>query len=177
MRKILGNILLSAGVCFTLYSGLMYFQSISPRTVSFENAFPQNINYDTSVDSPERLIIKDLGINLPIVPTQISNNQWGLTDSGVSYLATSPLPGNQGNSVLYGHNWKSILGNLQKVKVGDTIDVVYKDGSKEFVVMYIQIVSPQDISVLDPTEDSRITLFTCTGFLDSKRLVVSAREV
>lgn len=49
-------------------------------------------------------IFSSIGFDLPIVPAQIAGGKWEITKNGVSYLTTSPLPGSEGNSVLYGHN-------------------------------------------------------------------------
>jgi sortase A len=53
---------------------------------------------------------------------------------------------------------------LKDVELGDNIDVLTKQGNKEFVVSSITIVDPTDISVLAPTDESTITLVTCYPF-------------
>jgi len=124
---------------------------------------------------PELLIVKDLNINLPIYPAQINDGKWEATGKGVSYLSSSPIPGELGNSVFYGHNWKSILGDLTKAKPGQTIEILYADGTKkEFEIMFTQVVTPDQTQILEESNDIRITLYTCTGFLDTKRFVVTA---
>jgi sortase (surface protein transpeptidase) len=45
---------------------------------------------------------------------------------------------------------------------------------KEFKVEYTATVDPSQTYIIDNTKDTRITLYTCTGFLDSKRFVVVA---
>lgn len=86
------------------------------------------------------------------------------------------MPGEPGNSILYGHNWTSLFGNLPKTKPGERVDIGFSDGSmQQFIVEYTSIVSPDEIEIIEQTEDTRITLYTCTGFLDSKRFVVVAK--
>lgn len=177
MRKNGGNILVTLGAFLAVYSGLMYWQSSSSHVVTLSLDDDKAYNYETHSNYPRRLIIKSAGIDVLISPAEINDRVWSYSDRGVSYLITTPLPGEMGNSVIYGHNWNSILGNLDKVEVGDTIDISYQDGMKQFKVAFIQIVSPDNVSVIKATNDTRITLFTCTGFLDSKRLVVSALQV
>lgn len=75
---------------------------------------------------------------------------------------------------MYGHNWTNLLGSLTKIKTGDTIEIVYVDNSKkEFVVKLIQEVEPDNISILNNTDDKRLTIYTCSD-LDSKRFIVVA---
>ena len=80
-----------------------------------------------------------------------------------------------GNSILYGHNWNSLLGDLENAKPGYTVEIIYKNSVKRyFRISYIAIVNPNQIHVLNQTNDARLTIYTCTGFLDQKRLVVTA---
>ncbi|MBI2028304.1 MAG: sortase [Candidatus Levybacteria bacterium] len=114
-------------------------------------------------------------MDLEIFPAKIVNNRWEITAQGVSYLSSSPLPGEKGNSVLYGHNWTNILGNLIKIKPGEEIVIVSNRNNKRtFVVEHISVVDPENTQILANTSDRRITLYTCSGFLDSKRFVVTA---
>lgn len=79
---------------------------------------------------------------------------------------------------MYGHNWTSILGNLPKVKTGDVITVTMHDGKKkDFRIEYTAVVTPDQDYIIDNTNDVRLTLYTCTGFLDSKRFVVVAKPI
>jgi LPXTG-site transpeptidase (sortase) family protein len=76
---------------------------------------------------------------------------------------------------LYGHNWSALLGSLPKIKPGDKIKIILSNGQeKNFVVKYTSIVAPSDTKILSDSADSRITLYTCAGFLDSKRFVATA---
>jgi len=67
------------------------------------------------------------------------------------------------------------LGKLPKVKPGQEITIVFTDGSsKIFTIEYTSVVTPDQTHILNPTADSRITLYTCTGLFDNKRFVVTA---
>ncbi len=124
---------------------------------------------------PYSLEIPSIHANLPIIPALIQGKTWETTTKGVSYLKTTPIPGEKGNSVIYGHNWKTILGDLTQVKPGQKIIITMNDGvKKEFKVEYTATVDPSQTYIIDNTKDTRITLYTCTGFLDSKRFVVVA---
>lgn len=166
--------LIFVGILFLFLGSVLYVHRLSPTRLAFAET-PQVALMRTTSKNPLRLVIKSLSIDLPIFPAVISNNRWTTSHYGISYLATSAVPGDYGNSILYGHNWERLLGNLKNVKVGDIIEITYDDTSKRtFIISHIQIVSPSDVSILAPTNTPQITLYTCTGFLDSERLVTVA---
>lgn len=125
---------------------------------------------------PSRILIPDLNIDLPVVPTKITNGHWTTTPNGVSYLTTSARPGELGNSIFYGHNWPRLLGRLKEIQSGQLIIIStsHNRPSQIFRVAMVQTVSPSDTSLLAPTSNSQLTLYTCTGFSDFQRLVVIA---
>jgi len=129
----------------------------------------------TNPDQPQAIIIPKSKIDLPVQATRIENKKWPTSEIGVSYLENSGKFGFSGNHVFYGHNWKNLLGNLDKTKVGDEI-IIKSSQSKlyTFRVKYVGVVESGDVSILQDTQKERLTLYTCTGFLDSKRLVVIA---
>lgn len=174
--KIFSNLLLlTGGILLTLASFLIY-QRYNPNNISFNISSVETGEFSPyKIVSPSEITIESQKIHLAILPTELDNGKWKTTSNAVSYLDSSPVPGEKGNSILYGHNWSNLLGNLPKVKVGDKITIKYSNGSeKSFSVMNTQVVKPNQTEVLDQTQDKRITLYTCTGFLDSKRFVVTA---
>jgi LPXTG-site transpeptidase (sortase) family protein len=161
------------GLILILFGANLIYQRYSPKNLEFNN-IPVT-NKSLSKILPVRITIQSVKIDNGVYPSKIVNKQWETTDKGVSYLASSPVPGVMGNSILYGHNWHSILGNLTKVKPGQKIKITYNSGeTKTFVVKFTLVVDPNEEQVLDATKDQRITIYTCTGFLDSKRFVAIA---
>lgn len=154
-------------------------QRTNPKRLSFvSNGIEGNISSINTSLTPKKLVIEDLDINLPILPSKVKRGEWEVVDSGVSYLTSSPLPGQIGNSILYGHNWTNLLGKLVNVKPNQVIKIKYQDGSiKNFQVKYTAVVLPKDVAILKQTTDRRITLYTCTGFFDSKRFVAVAQLI
>ena len=114
-------------------------------------------------------------IYLPIKQATISDGNWEASHDAISYLISSPVPGEKGNSILYGHNWPNLLGNLPKVKPGQNIEIIFNNGTRSvFTVVYTSVVNPDQTHILNDSQDNRITLYTCTGFLDRKRFVATA---
>lgn len=169
----LSKLLIITGLIFILLGTYFVFQRYSPKKLAFKNYISANTKIEGSY--PEKIVIKKLNIELPIIPANINNKSWEATSQGVSFLASTPVPGQEGNSVLYGHNWESLLGSLPKLKPGDNIEIYLNNGKiRKFKVTYTQLVGPNDTSILAPSNDKRITLYTCAGFLDSKRFVATA---
>jgi LPXTG-site transpeptidase (sortase) family protein len=127
------------------------------------------------------LTIPRLGIkNAPIFDRGVDAKGNMLIAKGysVTHYAFSSAIGN-GNAVLYGHDdiEGSVFATLKDLKEGDEIDVANAGGS---VVMYRvtgkpTIVAPTAVQILNPTNDVRLTLFTCwPNWVDTQRVVVTA---
>ena len=157
----------------------MAYEQNAPQRLAFSQ-MPQFSDKHITNDieyghTPSGLIISSIHVWLPVYPSKINNGNWETSRKGISFLSSAVKPGETGNAIFYGHNWPNLLGNLGRVKPGDSIQIISVDGqTTTFIVSTIQEVSPNDVSVLSQTTDKRITLYTCTGFLDSKRLVVVA---
>jgi len=127
-------------------------------------------------DLPAKIFIPKIKRELSVSPTKVVDDQWIVSKTGVSYLLGSGLPGRKGNVVIFGHNWRRLFGPLRWLKPGDEIRVTTRGGQEFFYqVAEIKTVSPEAVEVLAPTEDFTLTLYTCAGFLDTKRLVVRAK--
>lgn len=173
--KLLARILISLGILLSIYGGYEIWLQVNPQKLSFAN-YPYAVDAQSNFkELPKRISIQSVGIDLPIQPSRITNGIWQTTTTGASYIQSSPIPGEVGNSIMYGHNWANLFGPLVKTKPGDKIVIEYMNGSKkEFTVKSTQTVSSQDSSVLTSTQDKRLTLYTCSGWFDEKRFVVTA---
>lgn len=163
------------GISLLIFGSFLIYQRNNPNRIAFAKVEIERPVEQKEISNPSVVSIPTLDISLPLIPSEIKDNKWEVSSGGVSYLKSSVIPGQVGNSIMYGHNWTNLLGNLVKIKTGEDIDIYYEDGSKKiFEVILVQEVKPDDISILKNTNDSRITLYTCSGFLDSKRFVVVA---
>ena len=170
------RILIFTGGLLLIFGGYLIYERYNPQRLGFKNF--EISQSSTSQNIPIRITIPSQNIDLGIYPAKIDGNKWEATTKGVSHLSSSPIPGARGNSILYGHNWSSLLGPLSKIKVGDKIQIELSNGEKyEFTVKFTSTVSSDQTHVLSQTDDTRITLYTCTGFLDSKRFVAVAFRV
>lgn len=123
-------------------------------------------------------------INIPwFVDTNISTEvfaegQWTISEKQASYLSQSAKPGEQGNIIIYGHNTREILGNIRALKGSEIITLKTIGGDiHTYQISKIVEVNPDEVSYLQPTQSETLTLYTCSGFLDSKRFIVQAEPV
>ena len=85
----------------------------------------------------------------------------------------------EGNVGLASHNSGSqgdFFKNLKKIKIGSEIFYQTNYGTKRYVVTTKEVISEEDWSYLQETEDNRITLITCVAEQKDKRLCVQAIE-
>lgn len=164
---------LFTGIALLIFSAFLFYERNTPRRLSF--AIDATHISKSNVESPIAVLIPSLSISLPIFPATIKQGVWDTTDKGVSYLTSSPVPGEKGNSILYAHNWPNLFGKLPSMKPGDTVTVIGKKNTVQtFHVTYTGEIDPTNKSILAPSDDTRITLYTCSGFFDTKRFVVVA---
>ena len=82
----------------------------------------------------------------------------------------------EGNVCLAGHNTYRFLANLKYVKEGDIIKYSSALGNKEYKVTTIKQIQETDWTMLEDTEDNRITIITCVRNKPELRLCVQGIE-
>lgn len=82
---------------------------------------------------------------------------------GVGHYAGSTLPGENGNFVIAGHRETSFK-SLKDIKKGDQILVDTEWGTYEYKVADIRITKPTDLTVMEPTDYEKLTMYTCYPF-------------
>jgi LPXTG-site transpeptidase (sortase) family protein len=176
LKKYLPILGLLFGIQLFLFGGwyMMYSQTV----LSFQAVPVVTRDADELVDIPIEFKIHDLNISLPIIPVRIENGIWPVSNEAVTFLETSAYPTEQSNMVLYGHNRANLLKGLHQISIGDEMVVITQSGREhKYRVELIAVVEPSDVSLVLPTETEILTVYTCTGWFDSKRLVVQAVPV
>jgi len=84
-------------------------------------------------------------------------------DRGLGSVAGTASPGEIGNIGLSGHR-DSFFRPLKDIELGDNIEMMTPEGTRYFEVSDISIVDALDVSVLDPTDSTVLTLITCHPF-------------
>lgn len=126
---------------------------------------------------PMRVVIPGLSLDLPITESKVINGYWELSQTTASHGVGSANPGENGNIVVFAHARDELFGPLRKVKKDDQIYLLTKDRWYKYQVSETKEVDPNDTQVIAPTQSETLTLYTCSGFLDGKRLIVSAQPL
>jgi sortase A len=123
------------------------------------------------------LVIPRLRLDDPI----LDNPNPATLDQGIWRRPNTSEPDKGSNTVLSGHRWlyhdptSAVFYNLDKIKKDDKIVAVWNGKIYVYVVNDIKEVLPTAIEIEDPTNDTRITLYTCTPlWTATHRLVVTA---
>ena len=82
---------------------------------------------------------------------------------GVGHIAGTALVGEDGNIGIAGHR-DGFFRGLKNIRVGDRIDLEEPDRIKTYVVERLEIVDPENVSVLRSSSRPSLTLVTCYPF-------------
>jgi len=140
----------------------------------------ESLNPQTVID---RKILEELNTKIIINSIDVEGLVYEGADAhtmnkGFWHFPPSSFPGQKGNMVVIGHRYaklppnKDTFFNLDKVKVGDKIEVVQNNNQFTYIVTETKVVEKTDISVLQDYSDYRITLITCSPLWTSKQRLV-----
>lgn len=139
---------------------------------SQKKAFAYDFN-----NPPNRVIIPSLAINLPVSTSRIIFTTWEVSLSGASFGDSTTLPGNIGNTAIFAHARVGLFKDLPKIKIGDVVHVFTSKDWFAYRVNQIKIVNPEDISVLNPSTDFELILYTCIGANYEQRFIAKAELI
>jgi LPXTG-site transpeptidase (sortase) family protein len=132
----------------------------------------------------QRIVAPTIGLDTKIVESRIVNGEWQVPKFVAGHLEGTALPFQNGNVVLSGHVQSISSGNvfakIGRLQVGDSVRLYTQAAIIEYSVSRIEVVPNDDMAVIQPTGQERLTLITCTGtFLPlqrdfDKRIVVIA---
>jgi len=179
-------------VSFATFSERLFTQTVSPmvdsskttlssltfvggrqekKTLDYSNA---NIWFPSKPQKKVATPINSYTLSIPKLNIKDALVLIGSDDLGVSLIhyGGTPLPGQYGNAVIFGHstlpqffnptNYKTIFSTLPTLSKGDTIVVAVDGIAYKFTVYDIVVVEPTDLSPLEQKfDDSYMTLVTC----------------
>ena len=118
---------------------------------------------------PNRILIPSLSIDLPVVSQSYSpvSKTWPVASGVANYSKESAMINNfKGETLIYGHNNRSVFGPTLKMKPGD-IAYVYSDNGHIFKYEYVssQDVTPAKTEIFAQMAKSPagLKLITCDG--------------
>jgi len=81
----------------------------------------------------------------------------------VGHISGTALPGEQGNVAIAGHR-DTFFRALRHIRKDHEITLTTLNGSYRYRVVATKVVEPEDIEVLDGSDDAILTLVTCYPF-------------
>lgn len=129
-----------------------------------------------SLEKPVQVIIPSITIDLSVVDAEIIDGHWEVSENFANHGMGSAYPGQIGNMVIFAHARPNLFLDLQNISENDLIYILTDKKWYSYTVTEITQVTPDQVEVIAPTDDERITLFTCSGFADEKRLIVVGKR-
>jgi len=141
------------------------FISPSVAEVDFTQWSPQRVTaYKDSLASKKDLPLAILRIPKIDLEVPVFNDTDDLTlNRGVGQILGTAQIGQLGNVGIAGHR-DGFFRGLKDVGRNDVIELVLPGRTDQYVINDIQIVSPENVSVLDATPVPTLTLVTCYPF-------------
>jgi LPXTG-site transpeptidase (sortase) family protein len=182
--------------------GKSYFANLSTElgTLTTEQYYDpvtqtqKDIVVDKEYDKPMYIDISSIGIsNIKISPNVDSYDETiynKYLKQGLAHFKGTPLPGDGGNSFIYGHSAvesffnshqnlpETIFSRLSNIDIGQEVDIKKDEKVLKYIVRSKKIVSPDDFSILEEQNNKEtITMMTCWPLgIGTKRLVVIAER-
>ena len=131
-------------------------------------------NYSVNVKEEWKIIIPKISLDAEIS----EGTRKEVMDEFVGHFEETTIT--SGNVGLAAHNRGypvNYFSDIKTLKEGDEIIYKYKDFEIKYVVFVNIIISDEDWSYLENTEDNRITLITCVENEPNYRRCVQGREV
>lgn len=199
LMSILGALLVIGGVALLAYVGYTYTHPASASTPGWTQsqkragaeiarkygkqqvAIPSRLSARSipaaGREPATRMTIPAINLDAPVVQTPPVNGIWDVADWAVGHLSTTPNPGAPGNAAYSAHDdiKGEVFKRLGELKPGDQISLYTRHAVYAYTVTTQQVVDPSDVSVLNPTRTSTITLISCTPYwVDTQRLIIHA---
>src|SRR3989344_32807 len=178
-----------AGIAFPFtygyFTGDIYFlQEVAPnqpepalsgQSIRAENEASSTPTPDYNLSNiKNRLIIPKAKVDMPIF---LDDSSSVLLKGGWLFPRTSQ-PDKGGNSVIFGHRFRYLppISNtfyyLDKLEIGDEFIFIWQGKEYKYKMIEKKVIEPTDLSVIGPTQDSRLTLITCAPLFSSKQRLV-----
>src|SRR3989344_2385728 len=171
IRSVLGILFVILGFIF-LYA----IPTIPQNEVTSKE--PITAGYEFAKNKKEsevvRIIIPDRDIDLEVKHAKLNQGYWETSETSASNGEGTANPGEKGNVVVFAHAREGFFYNLKDAKKDDVVYVFTKDQWYKYKVSEIKNVYPNNVEIVAPTDNDVLTLFTCSGFFDEKRLIVKA---
>lgn len=194
-RQVVGLLLMGLGLAIIgTVLGMRFYASSRQQKVikafqqTIEEADVKNVVDHSQKDpgaKPPKQIFGTVGIMIiPKINLDVAVEEGVEVDKlrySVGHFAGTAMPGEKGNFCVAGHRsytYSEYFNRLDELGVGDKIIMRTQKGEYTYVVTEKKVVEPTEVSVLNPTKESTITLVTCTPIrIATHRLIIKGRLV
>jgi len=122
-----------------------------------------------------KLIISKIELDAYVMPGTSPE----MINKGPGHYEETPLPGDKGNCAIAGH--RTMYGHpfrrLDELEAGDEVVIYTLDKKSVYTTIEKKIVEPTDLTVIAPTEKSRLTLTTCNPVGSARQRLVIVAEL
>lgn len=161
------NLLLISGLFLISIFGIYRYHQVRILTFYTEESYTQEKNLDFT---PTHIKAYPVGVEVDILPATIKDGVWPVFANAAGYVT------NGNNLIIYGHNKNEVMGPIRWIKEGAEITLIDQSGNQhKYEVIKTDIVEPDNLSYIQKSDQKILTVYTCIGFLDSKRFVVVAK--
>lgn len=174
-RRIMGIVFILIGLAWIAF--LFKHQTVLTHTNDLVNEpIVADIDFEneTKKSDIKGIIIPRLNIDIFVTPSKIKNGYWEVSETTASHGQGSANPGEGGNVVVFAHAREGLFLDLRHIKKEDNVYILTNDRRYNYKVFEIVTINPNEIKTVAPTNFEILTLFTCSGFFDEKRLIVKA---
>ncbi|NTV30492.1 sortase [candidate division WWE3 bacterium] len=147
----------------------------SSLSILRQDSSPLGSVLSEKIDSEVFVSVPALGIDNRKVELNVNGTDEHIYDRvltrAVAHLKGSALPGQNGNSFLFGHSklpllasndYESIFTDLPKIKAGDVVRVIYMGTEYTYQISQTGVVTPKDVFITNqPSNKKMLTLMTC----------------
>jgi len=177
VKTTIGFLIVLVGIVFVTYG----LKQETTRLYSFESE-PVDVSgfsesQEVSKELPKQITIAELLIDLPVIKAEIVEGYWEVFEDSAGWGSGSGYPGENGNQVIFAHARDGLFLPLLYSKIGQEILITTESNNFTYIIEEIKEVYPDQLEVIKPTEEEILTLYTCSGFQDKKRLIVTAKRI
>lgn len=154
---------------------ITFSTSFAQEPVGVDKKLLDEKNTSSKKAPPTRIIIPSLNIDIPVKEAKVVDGYWEVFDDRAGFGLGSAYPeDDKGNQVIFAHARQGLFLPLKEIKLGQSITVLTEDRWYSYTVEELKEVTPDQLEVIAPTKDPVLTLYTCSGYADSKRFIVRA---
>lgn len=165
-RRLLPTLLILLGVVLLAYTASQYGMMFWEQRQLERQWAEQQERYSQQAATGQAATVVDDGLTRLSIPkidlsaVVVDGTTRKKLLLGPGHLEDSALPGSNGNSVITAHR-DTFFRHIVDLSKGDEVIVQRNGKTYTYEVTAKKIVQPDDVSVIKPTKDSRLTLITC----------------